>query len=63
MEVTVEPAVGPQPWVDYYLGDKVSLNVTRASFAYSGKQRINQIDVSFNDELVETDVKLTFEVI
>jgi len=63
MEVTVEPAVGPQPWVDYYLGDRVALNVTRASFEYSGKQRINQIDVSFNDELVETGVKLTFEVI
>lgn len=63
IELTVEPTIAPNPWVNYYLGDTVQVNIVRSSYSYSGKQRVNQIAIEFNDELAEVAHNLTFEVI
>lgn len=63
LELDVEPTTAPQPWTDYYLGDTVAVNVIRGAYSYSGNQRVNQIQITLDDSMIEVDHKLSFEVI
>lgn len=63
LELDVEPTTAPQPWADYYLGDTVSVSVTRGAYSYTGNQRVNQIQITLDENMIEVGHKLSFEVI
>ena len=63
VDVTIDPASQYQPWVDYFLGDTVSVRVTRDSLNTTTNQRINRITVTTDDQGLETSHQLEFEVL
>jgi len=63
IEVNVEPSWSQRPWSTYYLGDRIALDLKQGAWSYVGNHRLNQIEFVFDDNMVETDLKTTFEVV
>ena len=63
VEITADPQLAPAWLTDYYLGDTVSVNIATRALNLSAALRVNQIEVAFDDQLVEVSNNLTFEVI
>lgn len=63
IEVVADPQVAPAWLTNYYLGDTVGVAVASRAFSVSKSLRVNQIQVSFDDQLVETSNQLSFEVV
>jgi len=60
-ELNVEPTLAPQPWTDYYLGDTVRIDMKQDEFSYSGTQRVNGIEITLDESLLEVNHKISFE--
>lgn len=56
-----DPAIGPQPWADYWLGDTVRFIARHGSISEDLKVRINQIDISVGEEGVVDSVQLQID--
>lgn len=63
VELSLEPSVCPRPWTDFNLGDKVGIDLTTTGLSLSTAQRINQITISLDDQLVESEITIGSEVI
>lgn len=61
VEFTPDPAVAPQPWTDYWLGDRVTVRSRHGSLAFERTVRINQIEVEIDAEGNEVAHRLAFE--
>ena len=65
--LVLEPTVAPRPWTDFYLGDFVRVNLAQSSDAASsmtiGKQRVSNIELNFDESLVESSINIEFEVV
>lgn len=63
VDCTVEPAFCPRPFSDFQLGDTVGLDLSRFNLSLSTKQRVNTIQFTLDENLLETSIQLGFEVI
>jgi len=65
VEIVADPILAPQWGVsaDYYLGDTVNVVVREPAYTLNGSYRVNQIQVEFDEQLVETANTLQFEVL
>lgn len=63
VDCTLEPAYCPRPFTDFNLGDTVGLDLSRFNLSLSTSQRVNSIQFTLDDGLIETGIQLGFEVI
>lgn len=63
VDCTVEPAYCPRPFTDFNLGDTVGLDLSRFNLSLSTSQRVNTIQFTLDENLLETSIQLGFEVI
>lgn len=59
---TPDPATAPQPWVDYWLGDRVGLFARRGGMLVDEAPRVNGLEVVVSDDdHGEDEHRLTFD--
>jgi hypothetical protein len=61
-ELVLEPEVCPRPWTDFNLGDTVGIDITANALSLSTSQRISQIAIELDDQLVEQTIAVSAEV-
>jgi len=61
--LTADPQLAPAWKTDYYLGDTVNVVIQSRAFSLDTDQRVVEISVSFDEQLVEVSNDLTFEVL
>ncbi len=59
-EFDPDPAVAPQPWVNYFLGDTVRYRAKHGAYIEQRSVRIDSIEVQIDDNGNESAHKLTF---
>lgn len=47
--------ITPQPWLDYWLGDDVTLSVRDGAFEFDGAVRVDGIDIAIGDDGYESE--------
>lgn len=62
VEYVPDPALAPQPWDDYWIGDTVRFRARRGALIVSEAPRVNGVDIAIDDNGHEAEHKLTFEV-
>jgi hypothetical protein len=63
LELDVALTVAPRPWTNFYLGDTVTIDVAKGAYVCSTPERVNQIQFTFDDNMIETAQQLSFEVV
>ena len=61
VEITPDPDLAPDPWTDYFLGDKVTVTVSRGSLQVSTTPRVNALTIRVNEEGYEEEHVVAFD--
>jgi hypothetical protein len=62
VDLELEATVAPRPWVDFDLGDTVGVRVVTDAFTINTSQRVNQIDLAFDEQFVEAGLSVSMEI-